>query len=67
MRKENYFTALKISLLIGTVLNTINSYDALFNDDWTFKLILKVLLTYCVPFGVSLYSSWKVNKQTNKW
>ncbi len=66
MRKENYLTALKISLLIGTLLNGINSYDAILNGDWTFKLLLKVLLTYCVPFGVSLYSSWKVIQQTHK-
>lgn len=62
MRRENYFTAIKIALVIGTVLNLINSYDALLEKDWSVKLILKISLTYCVPFGVSIYSSWKAIK-----
>ncbi|MBS1645823.1 MAG: nitrate/nitrite transporter NrtS [Bacteroidetes bacterium] len=62
MRKENYFTAIKVALLIGTVLNLINSYDAIFNGEWSTKLLFKIVLTYCVPFGVSLYSSWKAIK-----
>lgn len=59
MRKENYFTAIKIALVVGTVLNGINNYDAIFSSEWDFKLILKILLTYSVPFFVSMYSSWK--------
>ncbi len=62
MRKENYFTAIKVALLIGTVLNLINSYDSIFKGEWSIKLLFKILLTYCVPFAVSLYSSWKAIK-----
>lgn len=66
MRKENYYTAIRISLLIGTVLNLINSYEAIIGGEWSLKLTLKILLTYCVPFGVSLYSSWKATKPNQK-
>lgn len=48
--------ALRVSLLVGTLLNLINSGDALLDGrlpahPW------KIPLTYAVPFGVSLYSS----------
>ncbi|MBS1650612.1 MAG: nitrate/nitrite transporter NrtS [Bacteroidetes bacterium] len=62
MRKENYITALKISLIVGTILNLINSFDSIFCTAWTWSLIFKLTLTYCVPFCVSLYSSWKAIK-----
>ena len=64
MQRQNYFTAIKIALIVGTILNIINSYEAICNNLWTGKLIFKVLLTYCVPFCVSLYSSWKATKLT---
>jgi len=48
--------AVKVSLLVGTLLNLINSGDALLSghlppNAW------KVPLTYLVPFLVSYYSS----------
>ncbi|MGF1720208.1 nitrate/nitrite transporter NrtS [Vibrio kyushuensis] len=47
--------AVLIALVVGTLLNIINQYDAIFGGvaiQW-----LKAVLTYCVPFGVSLVSS----------
>lgn len=48
--------AFKVSLIVGTVLNLINSGDALLDGrlpdhPW------KIPLTYLVPFLVSFYSS----------
>lgn len=62
MQKQNFITAIKIALIVGTILNTINSYDAIVHGSLNSKLIFKILLTYCVPFCVSLYSSWKATK-----
>jgi hypothetical protein len=62
MRKENYFTAIKIAVIVGTVLNLINNYELVLAEKWSTSLKLKVTLTYCVPFFVSSYSSWKANK-----
>lgn len=59
MKKENYFRALKIALVFGTILNLINNYDNIHQNEWSFKLIIKILLTYSTPFFVSIYSSWK--------
>ncbi|WP_371833251.1 nitrate/nitrite transporter NrtS [Vibrio sp.] len=45
-----------IAIVVGTLLNLINQYDAFVGDsgvNW-----VKALLTYCVPFCVSLFSSW---------
>ena len=48
--KQLVFKALKVSLIVGTLLLIINQYDALFG---TAELrILPAILTYCVPFLV---------------
>ncbi|MDC5706792.1 nitrate/nitrite transporter NrtS [Vibrio europaeus] len=52
--------AIVIALVVGTLLNIINQYDAIFGAsslNW-----LKACLTYCVPFSVSLFSSWLANR-----
>jgi len=52
--------AIVIALVVGTLLNIINQYDAIFADlpfNW-----LKACLTYCVPFSVSLFSSWLAHR-----
>lgn len=59
MQKKYFYTSLKIAFVVGSILNIINSYDAIFQKEWDLKLIAKILLTYSVPFFVSLYSSWK--------
>jgi methyl-accepting chemotaxis protein len=48
-------TAIFISIVVGTILTLINQNEAIIGDaelNW-----VKVLLTYIVPFCVSLYSS----------
>ena len=47
-----YFSALKVALIVGTILLVINQYDALFSD--TELRLFPALLTYCVPFFVFL-------------
>jgi hypothetical protein len=47
--------ALRTSVIVGSVLNLINQGDALFGDA---KLnVLKLLLTYLVPYGVATFSA----------
>lgn len=57
--------ALKVSLIVGTLLNLINSGDSLLRGQlppqpW------KIPLTYVVPFLVSYYSSATERKRTQK-
>ena len=56
MNSQMIKRAIIIAIVVGTLLNIINQYDAFVGSspfNW-----LKALLTYCVPFCVSLFSSW---------
>ena len=53
--------ALRTSSLVGTILVSINQFEAVYGDgqiSW-----LKLVLTYCVPFCVYIYSAIKNSKQ----
>ena len=63
MNKKNVTTAFIVAIIVGTLLNLINSYDVLFEQKFTGKNTIKILLTYITPFCVSLYSSIKATKQ----
>ncbi|WP_428982740.1 nitrate/nitrite transporter NrtS [Paraglaciecola aquimarina] len=61
--KKQLKTAIYISILVGTILTLINQGEAFIGGaeiNW-----LKVILTYIVPFCVSLYSS-SVALKSNK-
>jgi hypothetical protein len=51
--------ALKISLVVGTVLALINHSPAIFSLTLSPQNIIQIVLTYLVPYGVSTYSSVK--------
>lgn len=63
MNKKNITTALLVAVIVGTVLNIINSYEVFAEGTFTSKNVLKIMLTYITPFCVSLYSSTKAAKQ----
>ena len=49
--------AIKVALLVGTILALINHADAVINQTFGLKNALQVLLTYCVPYAVATYSA----------
>ncbi|WP_394144447.1 nitrate/nitrite transporter NrtS [Vibrio atypicus] len=61
MRKATVRRAAIIALIVGTILNLINQGDALLSGSETNGV--KALLTYCVPFIVSLVSSWLTQRE----
>jgi ABC-type multidrug transport system permease subunit len=63
MNKKNITTALLVAIIVGTVLNIINSYDVFLEAAFTGKNVMRITLTYITPFCVSLYSSVKATKQ----
>ena len=63
MNKKNVSTSLVIAILVGSLLNLINSYDIISDGNFSFKNSIKIMLTYITPFCVSLYSSIKATKQ----
>lgn len=52
-----FIKALKIAIVIGTILNLINQGDALVAFEMEKVSWGKLLLTYCVPFLVSTYTA----------
>jgi hypothetical protein len=55
--------ALRVSLVVGTILTAINQGDVLLAEPITAMRLLKVLLTYAVPFGVSVYSMLRLRRE----
>lgn len=60
-QKRTFIRSLRVALLVGIVLNLINTPE-LFNLNATDLNIGKVLLTFLVPFLVSTYSTVLSNK-----
>jgi hypothetical protein len=65
MLTRNIKNALIVAVVVGTVLNTINNYDVIWEGNFTFRNVVKIILTYITPFCVSLYSSTKATKSFN--
>jgi hypothetical protein len=59
---KNIKNALILAIIVGTILNAINSYDVILDGNLSSRTILKIILTYITPFCVSLYSSNKATK-----
>lgn len=66
MLSKNIKNALIIAVVVGTILNTINSYDVIWEGNFTFRNTLRIVLTYITPFCVSLYSSTLASKSFEK-
>ena len=54
---ETLLLGLKLAVLVGCVLNLINQGDLFFRGAWGDVQWSKVMLTFCVPFCVSVYSA----------
>jgi len=59
--EESFKRALRVAVIVGVILNLINN-PLLFSLSFTGLNIYKVLLTFLVPFCVSLYSSILANR-----
>ena len=56
-QKSIHLRALNIALIVGTLLCLINQGDIIISGNITNIQWTKLLLTYLVPYGVSLYSA----------
>jgi hypothetical protein len=54
--------ALRVALVVGTILFLINQADGVLRGDITALVVVKVGLTYLVPFAVSTYSALQINR-----
>ena len=57
MRRSVVVRALLCALIVGTILIIINHGPRLICFDVTEQCVFQMLLTYCVPYAVSTYSS----------
>lgn len=55
--RETVRRALKVAFIVGPVLTVINQHDVLFRGELSLHLVLKILLTFVVPYSVSSFSS----------
>ena len=58
--------SLKVSMIVGTILMFINHGDKLLYSSIDATLIIKILMTYCVPFCVSTQASVSATLQSRK-
>ena len=54
--------ALRVALVVGTVLVAINQSDVILGGHLTTLVAAKIGLTYLVPFSVSTYSALGANR-----
>ena len=57
VRKDVAFRALKIALIVGIILAGINHGDHLIKGEMTANNWIKIIITFCVPYCVSSFSS----------
>ncbi len=58
-RPEVRVRALKVALVVGTILVLINHINAILAGEVDAGRFFQMVLTYFVPYGVSTYSSVK--------
>ena len=55
--KSVYTRAIKVALVVGTILALINHGDVLLQGTFATKTLFQIALTYFVPYAVSTYAS----------
>lgn len=56
-QRSIYRRAIKVGLIVGTILVIINHGDALLAGDLSLRRLVKIGLCYVVPYLVSTYAS----------
>ncbi|MEM7078055.1 MAG: nitrate/nitrite transporter NrtS [Pseudomonadota bacterium] len=56
-RRDVQLRALRISLIVGTLLGIINHGNAVLTGSFALTNLIQILLTYLVPYCVSVFSS----------
>ena len=59
--------AAKIALVVGVVLAAINHGDRILSGTLDSGGVFKILLTFCVPYCVSTYSSVLAIRERSQW
>jgi hypothetical protein len=57
LQRDIFMRAIKVALVVGSILMLINHGDVILSNGLSIKELIKIALTYCVPYCVSTYSS----------
>jgi hypothetical protein len=66
LERATLLFALKLALVVGTILALINHGQAIFTGHLTFDQLIPMLITYCVPFSVSMYSQVQGKRERDR-
>jgi len=62
---RKFFKHLKTAIFAGIILNLINQWSPIMNVDLYGIDFFKIIMTFFVPFSVSVYSAATINKLKN--
>ncbi len=63
---QNQFMAMKVAMVVGSLLFLINHGQAVMNGKMTRSRWISGLMTYCVPYMVSLHGQHQGKKKLRK-
>jgi len=66
LSKKVAMRSFKVALVVGASLMIINHGDALMNGNIDSERLIKILLTFCVPYLVSTYSAVSATIEMSK-
>ncbi len=66
LERDTLLFAAKLALLVGTILGLINHGQALFTGHLTIDQLIPLLVTYCVPFCVSMFSQVQGKRERDR-
>ncbi len=64
LRRDILSRSVRVGLVVGTLLAVINHGDRLLSADVDSNMLLKIILTYLVPFSVSTWASVQTARVT---
>ncbi len=66
LERPTLLFSIKMALLVGTLLAVINHGQAIVTGHFTSDRLFPMLLTYCVPFSVAMYSQIQGKRQRDR-
>jgi hypothetical protein len=66
LERATLLFAIKLALIVGTILALINHGQAIFTGHFTYDQLIPILITYCVPFTVSMYSQVQGKRERDR-
>jgi hypothetical protein len=66
LERDTLLFAAKLALVVGTILGLINHGQALFTGHLTTDQLIPMLVTYCVPFCVSMFSQAQGKRERDR-